>query len=115
MLRAVLAVAALAFAARADLPGIAIAPQVSLTFVPEEQACAGIVAPQPWHDASDPVFFATGPTARLDAQELWAGSLAPLLALRYAAGGLHVMVVGTPLSTQIHFTGLGWKPRWPFC
>lgn len=100
---------------RAEVAGISIRPQLSLTVLPEEQVCAGVLGPQPWRDASDPLFFATGPTARLDEHELWAGSLSPLVALRYAARGLHLVVLGTPVETQIRFTGLGWRPRWPFC
>ncbi len=86
------------------------------TLAPEEQVCAGVVAPLPWRDPSDAWTFATGPTARLDEHELWAAtSLAPLAAIRYAAGGLHLVLVGFPLETPIRFTGAGWRPRWPFC
>ncbi|HTO98555.1 MAG TPA: hypothetical protein VMK66_16010 [Myxococcales bacterium] len=92
-----------------------IAKPLSLTIKPDEQVCAGTLAPPPWRDASDARFFATGPTARLDMHELWAGSLEPLAALRYAAGVLHLMVLGMPTQTQIRFTSAGWRPRWPFC
>ena len=111
-------VVALALAAplsRADVPGVSVQPQLSLAVLPQERVCAGVDAPQPWRDASDALFFATGPTARLDAQELWAGSLAPLIALRQSARTLHLVVLGAPLDTRIRFTGLGWRPRWPFC
>jgi hypothetical protein len=95
---------------------ISTAAQMSLAVAPEEQVCAGGLAPLPWRDPSDARSFATGPTARLDEHELWAAnSLAPLLAIRYAAGGLHLVVVGYPAQTQIRFTGAGWRPRWPFC
>ena len=89
--------------------------QLSLTIKPDEQVCAGALVPVPLHDASDARFFATGPTARLDMHELWAGSLEPLVALRYAAGILHLVALGTPTQTQIRFTSAGWRPRWPLC
>ena len=114
-LRCAFALALCAPLAAADVPGVSIRPQLSLAIVPEEQACAGITAPQPWHDASDPLFFATGPTARLDAHELWAGSLAPLVAIRQVGLGLHLVVLGDPVDTRIRFNGVGWRPRWPFC
>jgi hypothetical protein len=115
-LLAVLALAAVfSSPSRADVPGVSARPQLSLAIGAKEQVCAGVVAPQPWRDASDALFFATGPTARLDAHELWAGSLVPLAALRYAAGGLHLVVLGAPAQTQLRFTRLGWRPRWPFC
>jgi hypothetical protein len=91
------------------------AKQLSLTIKPDEQVCAGTLVPLPWHDASDARFFATGPTAGLDQHELWAGSLEPLAALRYASGILHLVILGMPTQTQIRFTSAGWRPRWPFC
>ena len=118
MLRLLLVLAlasALAPPAIAELPGVAFRPQLALAVTAEEQVCAGVVAPQPWRDASDAVFFATGPTARLDEHELWAGTLAPLAALRYVGGGLHLIALGAPVQTQIRFTRVGWRPRWPFC
>jgi len=114
-LLAVVVAFALGPASAAELPGVAFRPQLSLAVTAEEQVCAGSIAPQPWHDASDPLFFAAGPTARLDEHELWAGSIAPLLALRYAEGGLHLILLGAPAQTQIRFTRAGWRPRWPFC
>ena len=92
------------------------ATPMSLAVAPEGQVCASVIAPLPWRDPSDALIFATGPTARLDEHELWAAnSLAPLAAIRYAAGGLHLVIVGFPAQTQIRFTGAGWRPRWPFC
>jgi hypothetical protein len=86
------------------------------TLAPEEQFCAGVLAPLPWRDASDAWTLAAGPTARIDEHELWAAtSLAPLAAIRYAAGGLHLVLVGFPAATPIRFTAAGWRPRWPFC
>lgn len=109
----------LAFAAplaAAEPLNLSAAAQLSLTVAPEEQVCTGAIAPQPWRDASEARAFATAPTARLDEHELWAASsLVPLAAIRYAAGGLHLIVVGFPAQTQIRFTGSGWSPRWPFC
>jgi hypothetical protein len=81
----------------------------------EQQLCAAVVAPQPWRDASDAFFFATGSTARLDQHELWAGVLAPLLSMRVAAGTPHFFVLGTPVQTALRFTPSGWRPRWPAC
>jgi hypothetical protein len=86
------------------------------TLAPEEQVCAGVLAPLPWRDASDAWTFAAGPTARLDEHELWAAtSLAPLATIRYAAGGLHLVLFGFPAETPIRLTAAGWRPRWPFC
>ena len=71
---------------------------------------------QPVPDASDPVFFATGPTARLDSQELAAGKLAPLMAIRFDDGILHLLVLGMPTkATSIGFSFAGWRARWPLC
>jgi hypothetical protein len=104
-------------AGAADLVSVSSHAQLTLTVTPEEQVCAGVLAPLPARDASDALAFATGPTARLDEQELWAAnSLAPLAAIRYAAGGLHLVLIGFPVETQIRFTqAAGWRPRWPFC
>lgn len=113
---ALLLVLAAPLAAAEPLNLSGAAAQLSLSIGPEEQVCAGVLAPLPWRDPSDAFFFATGPTARLDEHELWAAnSLAPLAAVRYAAGGLHLIVVGFPAQTQIRFTRVGWRPRWPFC
>jgi hypothetical protein len=110
-----LAVALSAPLAVADVPGVATRPQLSLSALPEKQVCAGVAAPQPWRDASNALFFATGATARLDAHELWAGVLVPLVALRQVGLGLHLVVLGDPVDTQIRFNGVTWRPRWPFC
>jgi len=81
----------------------------------EQRVCAAVVSPEPWRDASDAIWFATGPTARLDQHELWSGVLAPLLSMRVAAGVPHFFVLGTPLQTALRFTPSGWRPRWPGC
>ena len=100
-------------AAQAEAP--ALSTQLSLAVNAEEQVCAGVLAPQPWRDASDALFFASGPTARLDEHELWASAISPLVAVRYVTGTLRLVLLGAPTSTQIRFTALGWRPRWPFC
>ena len=101
--------------ARAADP-VSISSTTETPLAPEEQVCAGVLAPLPWRDASDAWTLAAGPTARLDQQELWAAtSLAPLLTIRYAAGGLHLVLAGFPAETPIRFTAAGWRPRWPFC
>ena len=103
-----------ALAARAETPALSTT-QLSLAVNPEEQVCAGVLAPEPWRDASDALFFASGPTARLDEHELWASAISPLVAVRYVTGTLRLVLLGAPTSTQIRFTALGWRPRWPFC
>jgi hypothetical protein len=95
---------------------VSLSTRAQTTLAPEEQVCAGVLAPLPWRDASDAWSFAAGPTARLDEHELWAAnSLVPLAAVRYAGGGLHLILVGFPAQTPIRFTAAGWRPRWPFC
>src|SRR5881392_3720124 len=70
----VLASTLAAQAARAA-PSVSRAPaQMWLFLAPEEHVCAAPTST--WHDPSDALFFATGPTARHDAHELWAGGLA---------------------------------------
>ena len=102
--------------AKAEPLNLASPAEASLAAAPEAQVCAGMLAPLPWLDASSPYVFATAPTARLDEHELWAASsLAPLLAVRYAGGGLHLIALGFPAQTQVRFTAAGWRPRWPFC
>jgi hypothetical protein len=86
-----------------------------LALNPEDQVCAGVLAPPAGRDASDALFFASGPTARLDSQELWASQMAPLMAIRYETGTLRLVVLGAPTSTQVRFTAMGFRPRWPFC
>jgi hypothetical protein len=111
----------LAVSAAQPLPELAIhvrsSLQLALTTVPEEAVCAvGTAAPLPVRDASDPVWFASGPTAQLDQEELHAGMLAPLVNLAGAFDGtLRLFVVGAPAGTQLRFTQAGWQPRWPFC
>jgi hypothetical protein len=101
--------------ARAEVTSVSTRAQLSLTITPEERVCSGVFAPQPWRDASDPLFFATGSTARLDETELAANVLVPLASIHYVSGTLRIVLIGTPLQTQIQFDRLGWRPRWPFC
>jgi len=101
--------------ARAEVTSVSARAQLSLTITPEERVCSGVFAPQPWRDASDPLFFVTSPTARLDETELSSGVLVPLASIHYVAGTLRIVLIGTPLQTQVQFTRLGWRPRWPFC
>jgi hypothetical protein len=93
------------------------APQRSLDLnlnAPAEHVCTDALEPEPWRDASDPVWFATGPTARLDGQELAAGTIVSLIAVRlfYLP---RLLVLGVPLRTGLHFSNAGWHARWPFC
>ena len=90
--------------------------QLALPLATQQSACAVPAGMQPIPDASDPVFFATGPTARLDSQELAAGKLAPLMAIRFDDGVLHLLVLGMPTrATSIGFSFAGWRARWPLC
>src|SRR5438105_1925596 len=112
--------AAPASLAARQLPGIsARAParglEISLGALREEPVCTGAVAPTPWRDASDARFFAAAPTARLDEQELAAGSMAPLIDVRAALGVLRLFILGSPVRPGLRFTTAGWRPRWPFC
>ena len=110
--------AALASVAARQLPGVsarARGPEISLRAAPEEPVCTGALSPTPWRDPSDARFFASGPTARLDEQELAVGSLAPLIDLRAAFGALRLFVLGSPVRPGLRFTNAGWRPRWPFC
>ena len=86
--------------------------EMSLGSVPGEHACTTLAA---WRDASDPLFFATGATSRLDEQELAAGTIVPMIQLRAAWGGLRLFVLGIPSRAGLQFTTAGWRPRWPFC
>ena len=54
--------------------GAPVAGPMTLSLATEERACSGAFAPLAWRDASDALFFATGPTARLDQHELWAAA-----------------------------------------
>ena len=101
--------------ARAEVTSVATRAQLSLTITPEEKVCSGVFAPQAWRDASDPLFFVTSPTARMDETELSSGVLVPLASVHYVSGTLRIVLIGTPLQTQVQFTRLGWRPRWPFC
>lgn len=93
--------------ARAQQLNLALAAQS------EEPACAALV--EPWRDSSSFRFFATGATARLDAQELAAGQLAQLISLRFADGALRLVALGSPIRSGLQFTTTGWRARWPFC
>ena len=100
--------------ARAE-PKAAEAPrQMWLVLSPEEHFCLG--PSSSWHDPSDPLLFASGVTARLDQQELWAaGGLPPLVAFRYEDGLLRLLLVGAATPTRIGFSATGTRARWPFC
>jgi hypothetical protein len=89
--------------------------QMWLFLAPEEHSCAGPVST--WHDPSDAAFFAKGPTARLDAQELWAGGLPTfsLAGARYDTGVLRLVVLGVASRTKIELGRSGIRSRWPFC
>jgi hypothetical protein len=99
--------------ARAQLAAPPVPAQMWLFLAPEEHVCAGPALPL--HDPSDPVFFATGPTARLDQHELWAGGLSPMVALRYDGGVLRLAVLGAPVQTRIDLNRFSLRSRWPFC
>jgi hypothetical protein len=121
MARAALFVAlSLAGAARAALPEVSARVHIPLQLSAEslgistEPACASPLAPEPWVDASDALFFATHPVA-WDDQELSTATLAPLMAIRFSQGSLRLLVLGTPIRTGLHFSTTGWRPRWPFC
>jgi hypothetical protein len=91
--------------------------QVALNVVPESNSCAvGTAAPLPVRDASDALWFASGPTAQLDTEEMHLVNLAPLLSLVAAVDGtMKLYAVGAPVGTSLHFTQAGWAPHWPFC
>ncbi|OLD07881.1 MAG: hypothetical protein AUI90_08805 [Deltaproteobacteria bacterium 13_1_40CM_3_69_14] len=90
--------------ARAEVTSVSARAQLSLSITPEERVCSGVFAPQPWRDASDPLFFVTSPTARMDETELSSGVLVPLASIHYVAGTLriagpiHPLGVATPLA-----------------
>lgn len=107
----------LALLLAANLPGVTArppvrAPPVSLEVAPEQHVCP---APLPVKDPSSAWFFATAPAARQDDHELAAGTLAALIDLRLVRDGLRLFILGTPTNTGVHFTNVGWKPRWPVC
>src|SRR2546426_12215454 len=101
--------------ARAEVTSVSTRAQLSLTIIPEERVCSGVFAPQPWRDASDPLFFVTSPTARMDETELASGVLVPLASVHYVAGTLRIVLIGTPLQTQVQFTRPGGGQRRPVC
>ena len=92
---------------------------LALTIPEDEHVCDPALAIDPWRDASEPVSFATDPTARQDEQELWAAtSMSPLLAFRYVGGLLRLMLLGVPVAIPAQplvFTVHGWRPKWPLC
>ena len=110
---------ALLLAAGTAFPGVtAQAPaklKISLTESTAQPVCAGALEPSLWPDPSNAWFFATGPTARQDEQELAAGVLASLIDLRLVRGALRLFVLGSPLRSGLQFTSAGWHARWPFC
>jgi hypothetical protein len=92
--------------------------QQTLTATPEVETCTPTTAtPFALKDASDPLWFASGPTAQLNAEELHANMLAPLISVGVVAGSPRLFVVGAPAGTSLRFTNhlYGWTPRWPFC
>jgi hypothetical protein len=91
--------------------------QVALNVVPETNSCSvGTAAPLPVRDASDALWFASGPTAQLDTDEMHLGTLAPLVNFVAAYDGtMKLYAVGAPVGTALHFTQAGWQPHWPFC
>ncbi|SRR5260221_3552129 len=106
--------------AASNLPGVSSrAParpvQLNLISIPEEHTCPGALEPSGWRDPSSAWFFVTGPTARLDEQELAAGVLASLIDLRLVRGALRLFILGSPLRGGLQFTSTGWHARWPFC
>ena len=109
-----LVLAAAAPGARAQQTAAVVPGQMWLFLAPEEHTCAGPVSS--WRDASDPVAFATGPTARLDAQELWAATgLPPMVAARYGSGVLRMVILGVASQTRIELNRSTVRSRWPFC
>lgn len=117
---AVLAVAMAAASARgdSDIPAVSFyvhwEPRLSDEAFLNAPVCR-TPSPDSWRDASAARFFATGPTARLDAQELAAGAIAPLISLRFGGGTARMIVLGSPIRSGLHFTTSGWRPRWPLC
>src|SRR2546427_10559278 len=97
--------------ARAEVTSVSARAQLSLSITPEERVCSGVFAPQPWRDASDPLFFVTSPTARMDETELSSGVLVPLASIHYVAGTLRIGMIGAPLQTEGRFAPLGWAAR----
>jgi hypothetical protein len=103
MLAALVWSTSLAVSAARPLPEIAVHAgvplEVALTTVTDTAVCAaGTPAPLPIRDASDPVWFASGPTAQLDMEELHAVSLAPLVNL---AGGNAAVVHAGGVATAL--------------
>jgi hypothetical protein len=90
--------------------------RTTLSATPEVETCAPTTAlPFAVKDASDPLWFASGPTAQLNMEELHANMLAPLVSVGVVQGVPHLYVVGAPAGTSLRFTLAGWRPRWPFC
>jgi hypothetical protein len=109
-----------ATAANLPLPETAlhVSPlQVALNVVPETNSCAvGTAAPLPLRDSSDALWFASGPTAQLDTEEMHLITLAPLASLVATHDGtMRLYALGAPVGTALHYTQAGWQPHWPFC
>jgi hypothetical protein len=106
----------LSTAAAAAPPDLQIRPlSLALAAATEREVCTVGVAPEPWRDASDARWFATGPTSRLDMHGLWVGVLVPLVNLRIIQGTAHTLVLGVPLQAGVRLTSAGWRLRWPGC
>jgi hypothetical protein len=90
--------------------------QVALSPIPETEACVWTVQPLPIRDAADALWFASGPTASLNQEELHAYSLAPLVNIAILGNQGRLFIVGAPVGTQLRFNpATGWAPVWPFC
>jgi hypothetical protein len=105
-------------AALAERPPIDKPVQLSLiATTTEAESCSTASSPLPVRDASDAVWFATGPTSSHDMTELHAAVIAPLV--NFAVVGTNILrlyVFGAPMGTTLHFSAQqGWAPRWPFC
>jgi hypothetical protein len=91
--------------------------RTTLSVTPEIETCAPTTAlPFELKDASDPLWFASGPTAQLNAEELHANMLRPLVSVGVVHGAPHLYIIGAPAGTSLGYTlSGGWRPRWPFC
>jgi hypothetical protein len=89
--------------------------QMTLAPVPSADTCAWTASPLPLRDASDPAWFATGPTARQDMTELHANAIVPLVNFAALGRALRLYVFGAPVGTTLRFSAAGWQPKWPFC
>ena len=89
--------------------------QLILTSTVEVSTCSAAIAPLSVRDASDALWFAGGPNAQHDLEELHADQLAPLLSLADVGGRFRLFVVGAPAGTALRYAATGWQPVWPFC